>query len=60
MAVAAIPLGPLQIRASRIKSNGGLYDFVQDLAEVVDTFPTRFSEIDSKLDTILEKLNARD
>lgn len=54
------PLGPFEKRAARTTSNALLYDLVQDMARVVDTIPVRFDEVHGKLDTILEKLDARD
>jgi hypothetical protein len=52
-----VPLGPLQKRASRIISQAGLYELVQDMATKVDALDPRLNRIERRLDLILEKLN---
>lgn len=59
MAVEALPIGPLQRRASRIISNGSLYDLVQDMAAKLDVIAPRMDTMDNKLDTILELLRGK-
>jgi hypothetical protein len=52
-----VQIGSLQKRASRIISNSALYDLVEDMAAKLDALDPRLHKIDTKLDTILEKLN---
>ena len=59
MSVAAENIGPLQRRASRIISQGGLYDLVQDMAAKVDALAPRLDRHEELLTKILEALNVR-
>jgi len=58
-AATVTALGPLEKRASRIISQAGLFNLVQDMSHKVDELDPRLASMENKLDAIMEMLNGR-